>query len=62
MDLFALEELVIGHSILELNPVTVRSAMAEGEPNYFGDIDRAFLYLTVGETDGPGPPGGGAGA
>jgi|GEM_PF-2729099 len=62
MDLFALEELVIGYSILELNPVTVRSAMAEGEPNFFGAIDRAFLYLTVGELDGPGPPGGGAGA
>ena len=107
MDLFALEELVIGYSILELNPVTVRSAMAEGEPIIFGDIssrtipkeasarrakgiadllaagtaetyfvgkdawpvgktlgdiDRAFLYLTVGELDGPGHPGGGAGA
>jgi CPA2 family monovalent cation:H+ antiporter-2 len=24
------------------------------------EIDRAFLYLTVGETDEPGPPGGGA--
>jgi CPA2 family monovalent cation:H+ antiporter-2 len=24
------------------------------------DIDRAFLYLTVGKTDDPGPPGGGA--
>ena len=25
------------------------------------DIDRAFVYLTVGETEGPGgPPGGGA--
>ncbi|OGD22403.1 MAG: hypothetical protein A2Y70_07365 [Candidatus Aminicenantes bacterium RBG_13_64_14] len=27
-----------------------------------GDIDRAFDYLTTGETDKPGSPGGGAGA
>jgi len=43
-----LKEAGIGYVILELNPVTVRSAVAEGEPIIFGDVSSRTILEEAG--------------